>query len=133
MIHKIPIVNWPKHAGIFKIVQLYVDDKPFLSYGGISVGYSQIFREFLDSAGIGYKRNSQKKEQILPVGDDYLLAGMGYSGILSGAKPAIELGNRGSRTAFFDLETKSTFYDLGIDMRHLTEIEKLEPDWEFQF
>jgi len=111
------IVNYPKYKQQNKVVQLYIDDLPYLVVQSNKEGYHRtILLNFLKSKGIDPKTYSIEGK-VLPElnGEQYDVVGMGVC-------------------TFYEEERifmsgKSMDYGLDIDKDHANQIAKLLGDW----
>lgn len=123
-IDELPIVNWPDKSGIYKVVQLEIDDKPHLRFGEREELHAKILMNLLRNNDILYKT----------IGREY---DMGYFEV-----PALR-GERyrvyGASMAEVDFENKKVYfygrsigYGISFDRRHLDSIKELQPDWTIE-
>lgn len=112
-------INWPKKSGLYKIVQLELDSRPFIIFpeNSISKKHGLILMAFLEDSGINYKKNDDCFP--MPEGDRYKVHGMGKSDVDVEKKIATFFGN-------------SFGYGVGINKEHLERIKK-ETDWEIKY
>ncbi|UCC92057.1 MAG: hypothetical protein JSV39_02235, partial [Candidatus Aenigmatarchaeota archaeon] len=74
-------VNWPGKEGKYKVVQVYIGDKPFMIFPPTSEpvrGHGFILRDFLNSLDIGYEKWGSHDLPV-PEGNGYRAVGMGKS------------------------------------------------------
>lgn len=118
---EIPRVDWPEEDGNYKVVQLYADRKPFLIFAPTRIYHKYILEVSLRSLGIkfdieeekgGYKKAARK-------GKNYKAVGMGMS----------EVNVNEKKASFFGM---SSDYRIGINLKHLKKIIKLEKDWNLE-
>lgn len=123
MAKEIPIANWhetTKSGGIGKVIQVYVDDKPYLRFRqhDENIPHGEILKDFLNEIKVPFETTmggGPKREKSLPAptGQRYRLVGMGYY-ILTrvGGFHIIPPDNKND-------------YNMGIDKKHLEEIVRL--------
>lgn len=129
MTKEIPIDNWSeagKYGGVGKVIQLYVDDKPYLRFRGhesdtSKISHGKMLRDILDEMNIPYETvmDKTRKDLPAPTGQRYRVVGVGYY-ILTGVG------------GFHLLSDKNTDYNMGIDKKHLEEIIRLSLEWTFK-
>jgi len=121
MIEEIPAVVWPRDGG-WKVVQLYLDGKPYLRFAETVVGWhASILERFLVSNNIEYKKKEISFDYSRPEQESerYKATGMGEA----------KIDNVLKKASFFG---RSIAYKIGIDQNHLNLIRQLFPDWTIE-
>lgn len=125
MAKKIPIVNLPEVNSAGTLVQLYVDNKPYLRFDKRPFYHpGKTIKEFLDLLKVPYYTTiGPFSRKIVPElnGERYSVVGMGDFSAFDD-KNAIEL---------FDLSHRD--YSLGINQKHLDDIVRLQPELKLEF
>ena len=117
-------VDLPKTFGNAKVVQLYLNNQPWLvgraDTAGNPVYHPLILEEFLIEHDIQFQRN----KQFLPVleGRQYRVAGMGVCSI---SKGTYYFG--GFSESYSELEKL-----FGIDKKHLEDFKKVNPGFRYR-
>jgi hypothetical protein len=121
---EVPIANWPNGEDIEwygKVVQLYVDNKPYLKFPKFRLNiHGDILRRLLDELDIPYKKVMglyTRNSVPAPTGERYRVVGMGH----------YDTDSRDRRLITFS--GSSMDYGLGIDQKHLDDIVMLQPGW----
>ncbi len=121
MISHIPTVNWPPEPGEYKIVQIYLEEKPYLRFNKF-LFHSHILEDFLNETEIEFQ-TVLGKESSLPIpaiqGNGYHASGMGKADVNVEERKIRFYGESGD-------------YGIKIDRQHLDAIRRLEPDWTFE-
>ncbi len=109
-------VNWPNKTAGYKVVQLYLDEAPYLRFGNSDLLHGQILASFLDENGIKYR--TRQSDILIPEreGDRYRAVGMGFATVVSSKKKVFLNGD-------------SADYRIGIDAGHMRKIQESEPEW----
>ncbi len=112
--------NWPSGLEQYKIVQLELDNVPYLRFGKDDDMHALILQRFLDGLNVRYDRMEGASGDLIPKreGDRYKVSGMGFAIIYPETKRAIFGG-------------ESVDYDIGIDKKHLESLKSREPEWTF--
>ncbi|MBI3413187.1 MAG: hypothetical protein HY051_03850 [Candidatus Aenigmarchaeota archaeon] len=110
--------NWPDKTDTFKVVQLYVDDEPYLRFGSADSIHGHILADCLDKLKVPYHTMPNQDGDEIPIaeGERYRASGMGYGIVLPELTEVSFLGN-------------SADYQIGIDADHLQKIREISPDW----
>ena len=111
----IELVNFPTQRARFKIVQVFVDGKPYLLCGDHAGAFhSDILADFLQSMGIQFEGLTPPLE-----GKRFKVAGMGDAEIDPDSKfLQLPYGN-------------SSCYRKGVDKDFNEMLRKMFPDWKF--
>ncbi|MBI2541266.1 hypothetical protein HYV80_00965 [Candidatus Woesearchaeota archaeon] len=124
MTKEIPIANWP-NGGYGKVVQVHVDDKPYLRFRpdhSSNCFHGSILKDFLEELKLPYKTTRDIDRGFPdPNGERYSVAGMGWYHVDQTNKRHIEF------------EGSSAAYDLGIDKKHLDDIVRLCPEFDLKY
>ncbi len=73
----VPRVNWPSDSGRFKVVQLYVDDEPYMWFDFQKSLHETVFTDILNRLKIRYGEKEKYSKPSLK-GRGYRAVGMGY-------------------------------------------------------
>lgn len=73
----IPQVEWPSEDGIYKVVQFYVDDKPYLRFSAKTNNHSNIVAEFAQRMKIRLKWDVDRDVAYFFDESEHKIAGMG--------------------------------------------------------
>jgi hypothetical protein len=117
------LTNWPRHSGEFKIVQMEVDDQPFILFGPDSEFHSALIMGFLQrfpDREVQTVRGEFDNEYPALEGSWYKVWGAGKA-----------LANKEKRELIFYGRSKA--YDIGISKEHLERIRAMKPAWKINF
>jgi hypothetical protein len=129
MTRDLPIVNWPREGGSYKVIQLkrFEDSLKYLRFGrnldSKDDFHTNILRRFSIEANIETIPSTDpdgKSLLILPEDSPYELIGAG--------KCIVEFRDDKKFARFYG---KSFGYDLPLNKEHLEELAKEFKDWEF--
>ena len=121
---QLPTVNWPRESGEYKVIQLYIDSKPYLRFGEVWGLHARILMNLLRDNNILYKTMGREYDDgyfEVPAlrGDRYQVCGAG--------KAKIDLENKSA-----SFGERSVGYRIGIDKKHLDSIKILQPKWKIE-
>ncbi|MBI3027464.1 hypothetical protein HYY70_05095 [Candidatus Woesearchaeota archaeon] len=129
MTKEIPIANWPPDRGMGLVVQVYVDDKPYLRFRPFKYGmrrgeynHGAILKEFLGQLKIVYDTIVGSDLRIpmpTPNGERYSVVGMGD----------FEVDDDNHSINFIRFNPDYRVYEFGINQKHLDDIVRLCPEW----
>ena len=112
--------NWPSQSCECKVVQVYLDDEPYLRFQEEERFHSGILTRFVADAGLSYATAEGHNGTDAPAlsGNGYRVVGMGWA-----------LIDVDKKTVF--LSGKSKGYRIGIDSAHAKKIAACEKGWVF--
>ena len=118
---KIELLNFPDKKERFKVIQIYVDEKPYLVCGSMSFNHYEILKNFLEERKINFQMIQLRQNFTIPSsnGERYKVCGMGEAEVF----PEIK---------FFQLPYGSSHdYKIGTDKAFNDRLKELFIGWEF--
>lgn len=119
---KLPIVNWPRKSGEHKVVQLEIDNKPYLRFAEEGwETHAVILMYLFKRNNVPYKTIKDNVDSDVPAlkGERYKIHGAG--------KAKIDLERK-----YASFGGESMGYGICIDKKHLDSIKELQPKWKIE-